>query len=57
MKQQSTSNEQGQPECNPTPMDPPEHNPAEIKVNSENCTKALFLDAMDQNSLMGQESL
>ena len=33
-KQQSTSNEQGQPECNPTPMDPPEHNPAEIEVNT-----------------------
>ena len=33
-KQQSTSNEQGQPECNPTPMDPAEHNPAEIKVNT-----------------------
>ena len=26
-KQQSTSNKQGQPECNPTPMDPLEHNP------------------------------
>ena len=34
MKQQSTSNEQGQPECNPTPMDPPECNPAEIEVNT-----------------------
>ena len=34
MKQQHTSNEQGQPECNPTPMDLPECNPAEIKVNS-----------------------
>ena len=34
MKQQSTSNEQGQPECNPTPIDPPEHNPAKIEVNS-----------------------
>ena len=33
-KQQSTSNEQGQPECNRTPMDPLECNPAEIKVNS-----------------------
>ena len=32
-KQQHTSNEQGQPECNPTPVDPLEHNPAEIKVN------------------------
>ena len=33
-KQQSTSNEQGQPECNPTPMDPPECNPAKIEVNT-----------------------
>ena len=34
MKQQSTSNEQGQPERNPTPMDPPECNPAEIEVTT-----------------------
>ena len=33
-KQQSTPNEQGQPEPNPTPMDPPEHNPAKIEVNT-----------------------
>ena len=33
-KQQHTSNEQGQPERNPTPVDLPEHNPAEIEVNS-----------------------
>ena len=33
-KQQHTSPMQGQPKCNPTPMDPPECNPAEIKVNS-----------------------
>ena len=33
-KQQPTSNKQRQSERNPTPMDPPEHNPAEIKVNS-----------------------
>ena len=33
-KQQHTSNKQGQPECNPTPMDLPECNPAEIEVNS-----------------------
>ena len=32
--QQSTSNEQGQLEHNPTPMDPPECNPAKIKVNT-----------------------
>ena len=34
MKQQPTSDKQGQPEHNPTPMDPPERNPAEIEVNS-----------------------
>ena len=34
MKQQHTSNEQGQLERNPTPVDPPECNPAEIEVNS-----------------------
>ena len=33
-KQQHTSNEQGQPECNPTPVDLPECNPTEIEVNS-----------------------
>ena len=34
MKQQPTSDKQGQPEHNPTPMDPLECNPAEIEVNS-----------------------
>ena len=34
MKQQHTSNEQGQPERNPTPVDLLECNPAEIEVNS-----------------------
>ena len=34
MKQQSTSNEQGQLECNTTPMDPVEHSPAKIEVNT-----------------------
>ena len=34
MKQQPTSDKQGQLERNPTPMDPPERNPAEIEVNS-----------------------
>ena len=34
MKQQSTSDKQGPPERYPTPMDPPECNPAEIEVNS-----------------------
>ena len=33
-KQQSTSNEQGQPKHNPTPMDPLECNPAKIEVNT-----------------------
>ena len=33
-KQQPTSDKQGQLEHNPTPMDPPECNPAEIGVNS-----------------------
>ena len=33
-KQQSTSNKQGQLEHNPTPMDPPECNPAQIQVNT-----------------------
>ena len=33
-KQQPTSDKQGQPECNSTPMDPPERNPAEVEVNS-----------------------
>ena len=34
MKQQSTSNEQEQPEHNPTPMDPLECNPTKIEVNT-----------------------
>ena len=34
MKQQPTSNKQGQPEHSPTPMDPLECNAAEFKVNS-----------------------
>ena len=33
-KQQSTSNEQGSPECNPTLADLPECNPAKIQVNT-----------------------
>ena len=37
-KQQPTSDKQGQPERNPTPMDPPECNPAEIEVNSIDIT-------------------
>ena len=38
MKQQPTSDKQGQPEHNPTPMDPLERDPAEIKVNSIDIT-------------------
>ena len=34
MKQQHTSPTQEQPKHNPTPMDPPVRNPAEIEVNS-----------------------
>ena len=33
-KQQLTPNKQGQLECNPTPVDPPECNPAQIQVNT-----------------------
>ena len=33
-KQQSTSNEQGSPECNLTPADLLEYNPVEIQVNT-----------------------
>ena len=32
-KQQHTSDKQEPLECNPTPVDPPERNPAEIEVN------------------------
>ena len=38
MKQQHTSDKQEQLECNPTPMDPSECNPAEIEVNSIDIT-------------------
>ena len=38
MKQQHTSHKQEQLECNPTPMDPAERNPAEIEVNSIDIT-------------------
>ena len=41
-KQQHTSDEQGQPECNPTPMDPPERSPAEVEVNSIDITPKSF---------------
>ena len=33
-RQQSTSNNQGQPECNPTQLDPLECNPAQIQINT-----------------------
>ena len=32
-KQQTTTIQQGQPECNPLPVDPPECNPAQTEVN------------------------
>ena len=32
-KQQTTSIQQGQPECNPSRVDPPEHNPAQTEIN------------------------
>ena len=32
-KQQTTSIQQGQPECNPSTVDPLEHNPAQTEVN------------------------
>ena len=37
-KQQHTSDKQEPLECNPTPMDPPQRNPAEIEVNSIDIT-------------------
>ena len=40
-KQQPTCDKQGQSERNPTPMDPPECNPAEIEVNSIDITQRL----------------
>ena len=33
-KQQSTKIKQGKPECNPTPLDLLEHNPARVEVNN-----------------------
>ena len=33
-KQQSTTKKHGQLECNPTPLDPPECNPAKVEVNN-----------------------
>ena len=50
-KQQTTSIQQGQPERNPSTVDPPEHNPAQTEVN-----EVLFFNAMDTYSLMGRES-
>ena len=41
-KQQHTSHKQEQPECNPTPTDPLEHNPAEIEVNSIDITPKTY---------------
>ena len=55
-KHQSTSNEQGQPECNPTPMDPPECNPASRGQHSRHCTQELFLDVIDKISLVSKKN-
>ena len=55
MKQQSTAKEQGQLECNLAQQGQLECNPAQTEVNTVEI--ALLLGAMDQNSLMGQESL
>ena len=55
--QQSTSNEHGQLECNPTPMDPPERNPAEIKVNTVEIAPKHYSLVQWTKTLMGQESI
>ena len=57
-KQQSTTREQGQPgmqssSAGTTGM----QSSSNQAQHSGNCTQMLLLDAMDQNSLMGQESL
>ena len=41
-KQQDTNPKQEQPEHNPTPMDPPERNPAEVEVNSIDITPKTY---------------
>ena len=55
-KQQTTSIQQGQPECNPPKVDPLECNPAQTEVNKVQVA-SLFLNAMDTYSLTGQKSL
>ena len=57
-KLQTTSIQQGQLECNPPTVDPPECNPAQTEVNEvQVAPKSLFFYAVDTYSLMGQESL
>ena len=45
-KQQSTTIKQGQLECNPTPLDQPEHNPAKLEVNN------VQVDTKDRDTLV-----
>ena len=45
-KQQSTPIKQGQLKCNPTPLDPPECNPAKVEVNN------IQVDTEDRNTLV-----
>ena len=45
-KQQSTTTKQGQQEQNPTPLDPPECNPAKVEVNN------VQVDTKDKNMLI-----
>ena len=55
-KQQSTSNKQGSLECNPTPADLPERNPAEIQVNTVEIAPKRYSDAIDKTSLVYKEN-
>ena len=45
-KQQSTTIKWGQQECNPTPLDLPEHNPAKVEVNN------VQVNTKDRNTLV-----
>ena len=56
-KQQLTSNKQGQPKCNPTPVDPPERNPAQVQVNAVKIAPRSLSLMQWTKTLMGQESL
>ena len=50
-KQQSTSIKQGQPECNPTPLDPSECNQAKVEVNN------MQVYTEDRNTLVEMEEV